>query len=345
MSHRGFFFCALLVSLAMSTFAQPSPTPAPATPEVAMDAIRTHILKEEPSDIPAVTWPNKVALREQLAGFGADAVPAILARIESENNKLTETEYGAAITMIPGEKVDRILADSFQKNAALRRMALTALTVRRSLYGPLTFPLSDEALGLLVDMVKNDGPGMVMLGMCVMNDTKARFGPILEQFKTAVRYDGDYVNTLVIHHLSPRAQNLYGYLRSFMDMGEIAWVPLRAAIQEAREQNDAEMDKWLCMAAGFAGDPEVADRLEPVVLSDPDRYVRTLAIRAYAASAGQKALPLLETLLDDTTVGEYDVKPFVPPPTIIADTAREEIYRINNPKPGKINGNSPVQPR
>lgn len=55
----------------------------------------------------------------------------------------------------------------------------------------------------------------------------------------------------------------------------------------------------------MAGDPSVSGELEGVVRSDPDRYVRCVAVRAYARSAGEEAIPLLVALLDDTTEGDY----------------------------------------
>jgi hypothetical protein len=55
----------------------------------------------------------------------------------------------------------------------------------------------------------------------------------------------------------------------------------------------------------MAGDASAAAALEAVVRTDPDRYVRYVAIRAYTASAGQNAIPLLQSLLDDETVSEY----------------------------------------
>jgi len=42
-----------------------------------------------------------------------------------------------------------------------------------------------------------------------------------------------------------------------------------------------------------------------MIMEEPDRYVRWVAVRAYAHSAKQDAIPLLELLLSDTTESEY----------------------------------------
>jgi hypothetical protein len=169
-----------------------------------------------------------------------------------------------------------------------------------------------------------------LLGLCAKNDVRTRFDPILARFIRDIRYTGEYPKVMA-SYLSPRVYTLNGYLLAFEQMGDASWAPLRAAIQEARSRGETEVEKWLCIAAGYACDPEAADALKPVALSDPDRYVRLVAIRAYSGSAGQKAVPVLESLLDDPTVGEYDLKSFAPPPKIIALTARAELHRLTNP--------------
>ena len=42
-------------------------------------------------------------------------------------------------------------------------------------------------------------------------------------------------------------------------------------------------------------------------------------------------MPVLESLLDDPTVGEYDVHPFMEPHLIVAQTAREELHMLADP--------------
>ncbi len=332
------FFCAAVPMLvppqARAEESPPAPPEAlPATAEATMDALHAQVFHRPPgTDYSPL---KEQALVDHLASFGLDAVPAILARIKEEDNGQMLHLYWSALGRIPGEELDHILMDIFLNGELRRESALNILASRRARFGPLSFPLSDAAINLLVDRINTPekvyiGSAMVMLGMCDRNDPGKRFPPILNRFAADVRYDGEYPkNTMT--YLSPRTASLAGYLSAFRSMGETAWPPLRAAIQEARNRGDAEVEKWLCMAAGYACDPEAADALKQVVLHDPDRYVRLLAIRAYARSAGQQAVPVLESLLDDPTVEIYNVHPFAPPRKIIGMTARAELYRLAHP--------------
>ncbi len=333
------FLCAavplLVLAQARAEESPPAPPEAlPATTEATMDALRAQVVHRPPgTDYSPL---KEQALVDHLASFGMDAVPAILARIKEEYTGQILHLYWSALGRIPGEELDHILVDIFLNDGGRREKALNTLASRRARFGPLSFPLSDAAINLLVDRINTPErvycrSAVVLLGMSGRNDPGKRFPPILTRFKADVRYDGEYPkNTMT--YLSPRTSALAWYLSAFRSMGETAWPPLREAIQESRVRGDAEVEKWLCMAAGYACDPEAADALKQVVLHDPDRYVRLLAIRAYARSAGQRAVPVLESLLDDPTVGEYDDHPFMEPYLIVAQTAREELYKLAHPE-------------
>ncbi len=328
---------ALIACVSAWTFAQTAPA-APQSNEgqdakallVELEALSAQIT--EKVDVEAALVRTR-EVSKRLIALGKEALPLIQERLADRSRPEFRRDLAYIVGEIPGEDADRELVRllCFDKSP-VAGTALFQLLHRRDRQGPFTFPLAEEELDLLVEAVKDgSGGGSIirLLGMCTQNDVKARFDPILARYISDIHYDGEFLE-IKDTYLSPRTFMLNGYLLAFRYMGDTAWAPLRAAIQEARDQNDAEVEKWLCMAAGFAGDPEVADRLEPVALSDPDRYVRLLAIRAYASSAGQKALPVLESLLDDTTVGEYDNKEFAPPRKIIAGTARAEISRLKS---------------
>lgn len=331
------FLCAaapLLVSAqARAEESAPAPPEAlPATAEATMDALHAQVFHRPPgTDYSPL---KEQALVDHLASFGMDAVPAILARIKEEDNGQMLHLYWSALGRIPGEELDHILMDIFLNGELRRESALNILASRRARFGPLPFPLSDAAINLLVDRINtlervDRGSAVVLLGMCGKNDPGKRFPPILNRFAADVRYDGEYPKN-TMSYLSPRTASLNWYLLAFRSMGETAWLPLRGAIQEARVRGDAEVEKWLCMAAGYACDPEAADALKQVVLHDPDRYVRLLAIRAYARSAGQQAVPVLESLLDDPTLSEYTGCSGIYLP-VIGGTAREELNKLANP--------------
>ena len=75
------------------------------------------------------------------------------------------------------------------------------------------------------------------------------------------------------------------------------------------------------------------EKITGLVLGDPDRYVRCVAIRAYAASAGKDAIPVLRTLVDDKTPSEYAIRPKDDPYYIIGWTAEEGIATCENGAP------------
>ena len=275
--------------------------------------------------------------RKKLLSLGPDALPAIQERLANPEGPAFRRGLAFLLGEIPGEASDRALVQLVcTDQAPVSTTALFQLLHRADQSGPLTFPLTDEELGVLVDAVNrpetHPGGGMVvrLLGLCAKNDVRTRFDPILARFIRDIRYTGEYPKVMG-SYVSPRVYTLNGHLLAFGQMGDTSWAPLRAAIQEARSRGETEVEKWLCIAAGYACDPEAADALKPVVLSDPDRYVRLVAIRAYSRSAGQKAVPVLESLLDDPTVGEYDVHPFMEPHLIVAQTAREELHKLANP--------------
>ena len=71
--------------------------------------------------------------------------------------------------------------------------------------------------------------------------------------------------------------------------------------QELLTARSERLRKWLTVALGFAGDEKVAAELKSLVISDADSSVRVVALTAYAHSAREKAVPFLETFLNDKT--------------------------------------------
>jgi hypothetical protein len=155
-----------------------------------------------------------------------------------------------------------------------------------------------------------------------------RLTPILERFESevvsptvtdSVRIMGAYV--------SPRVGTLNEFVLGISHIGKDAIPMLEQRRQRAAEKS--ELRKWLTLALGMAGDESVADDLGDMALGDPDRYVRWVAVRAYARSAKQKAIPLLEILASDQTESEYGVlPPDRGPVLLIGMTAMAELSRL-----------------
>ena len=267
------------------------------------------------------------ALADALTALGAQGRPAILSRLALLENPFFRRELTFVLGEIAGEASDRELIRllCFDDSSAVKNTALVQLLHRAELHGPLPFALSEKELNTLVEMTlktaresRYAGSLMRLLGFCAQNDVQTRFAPILTLFQEQVYFKGPFPR-IKDSYVSPRVYMLNGFLLTFKHMGETVWEPLREAREKALKADNTEFAKWLCLGLGFAGDPSVAQCTESVVLNDSDPYVRCAAIRAYAWSAGEAAIPILETLADDKTESEYSTDPW--PYYIIGDTA------------------------
>ena len=72
----------------------------------------------------------------------------------------------------------------------------------------------------------------------------------------------------------------------------------------------------------------MANDLRQLVQDDPDRYVRSVAVRAYAHSAGADAIPFLQSLLSNDMESEYYHFPNGQPMLLIRNAAKGELARI-----------------
>ncbi len=278
------------------------------------------------------------ALADELTALGAQGRPAILARLASLENPFFRRELTFVLGEIAGEASDRELIRllCFDDSSEVKNTALVQLLHRAELRGPLSFALSEKELNTLVEMTLKiareshyAGSLMRLLGFCAQNDVQTRFAPILTLFQEQVHFEGPFPR-IKDSYLSPRVYMLNGFLLTFAHMGETVWEPLREARKKALKVEDAEFAKWLCLGLGFAGDPSVAQCTESVVLHDSDPYVRCVAIEAYVCSAGEAAIPVLETLADDKTESEYSTNPW--PFYVIGGIARANLRILEQSK-------------
>ena len=282
---------------------------------------------------------------KRLLALGDDARQQIEVRLADPKNPEFRRVLTHTLGEMPGEEADKALLQllCFDKSHGVGEMALFQLVIRTEENGPFSFVVQEECIKALVEVVRKADIGtageiMRILGMCAKNDVSTRFRPILERFLSEVKYDGEFP-TVAGTYVSPRVYVLNQYLLAFRHMGETAWEPLQSAIKTARDAKDTEAEKWLCLGAGFAKDPSVASYLKDEVLGEPDRYVRCTAIRAYAASAGKDAIPVLKTLLDDKTPSEYEILPGNRAFYIIGLEAKGQIAEIEHPwSPPKRSG-------
>ena len=128
-------------------------------------------------------------------------------------------------------------------------------------------------------------------------------------------------------YVSPTIYVRNQFLLAISKIGEPA-IPLLTAEKKAAVGN-AEMEKWLVLALGFAGDQSVMKELEKILKNEPDISTRWAAVHSYAKSGKQDALPLLKQLLKDNTEADYrDCFPSAGSSFPVQDAARDEINRL-----------------
>ena len=287
-------------------------------------------LQENPRDDVARKEIHEVS--NQLIASGDDGREAILSEITTSTNEPIKRELTYILGEIPGVASDKMLIGLLcsEPSPAVGSMALMQLLHRADSNGPLSFALSEEELEVLLAALEVSESGQEtllirLLGICAQNDDERRFTPIIKHFRRAVRFEGAFPR-VKDSFLSPRVYALNGYLLAFKNMGAVAWEPLRHARKRALEEQDHEFAKWLCIAAGFAADPDAAECTQSIVLQETDTSTKYEAICAYAWSARMDAIPLLEKLVDDKTESEYSTDPW--PFYIIGSIARGHLREL-----------------
>jgi len=217
-----------------------------------------------------------------------------------------------------------MLAEASSPDAA--RRALTALENR-----PVRRALSEDELSALVTLVRDSsspiraGSGARVLAKCSVVAVGERLAPILERFKSEL--SSPYWADTRPSYVSPRVFVVNQFLLAISYIGAPAIEALAQERQAAAA--NSEIEKWWLIALGVAGDKSVAADLKDMLTEEPDRYIRCVAVRAYASSAGQDAIPLLESLLNDTTESEY-VHPRRGKFLLIQSAARSALRRLQN---------------
>lgn len=210
----------------------------------------------------------------------------------------------------------------------LARAALSALENR-----PVRRSLSESELRSLSDLIQQEGVllagmGARVLGKCERVPGEKRVEIALMRFLKELENPTD-TGRIRSTYVSPQVHVLNQFLLSFSYTGEDAIPALRQAAEDA--QTDAHKN-WLHLALGMAGDQGVAKSVGVLVASHPDKYVRTLAVRAYARALGMEAVPFLESLLRDETQSEYGDRR-MGPIYLIRNTAQDELARLRTSSP------------
>lgn len=293
--------------------------------EAATGASAVPLIAQLRKDVLASNSPNATAEQrnishrkviggvETLSGLGESAIPALTATLEQEPDENTRTFLATALAEIPGEKAARALLSVHRRLPSLRDAVEAGLGSRLKKLGVMECRLSDDEMGVFEKRIGEGAPlwvrgAMEIVSMCTENDVSEAVAIACKRYVKQVENPEPSPASPrhCAYYLPPQMVSLSQFLQGFLALGARAIPILRRERDSCSEEN---VDKWLRIALAYAGDEEAAAYLENTVKNDPDRYVRYLAIRGYARAAKDKAIPLLETLKDDTTLTEYGDNP------------------------------------
>jgi hypothetical protein len=180
---------------------------------------------------------------------------------------------------------------------------------KRTIRVPVTAGAKEALLRFLAECDGHSaGTAAMVLANCVAVPPSERVPPIMARFVSEVQTPAAPHETWGGSYISPYVRRLNAFLRAFSFAGDGAIPYLARAADQA---DDPYVRKWLAVARGMAGDPEVAAELERIIREDPDTSTRIEATRGYARSAKEAAIPLLVELLDDPAE--------IAPPKVSAD--------------------------
>lgn len=267
-------------------------------------------------------------LGDDLQAIGNMALPAIREALP----KCDETEavhLVGVLTGIGGSEATQFLVQLVcqPSNQKVASQALHVIGNR-----PIDFALTADQLECLAgviskaDILKAAAVSRV-LSRCERNDRKQVIRPILERF---IKEIGTPTELAPMHgaYTSPRVYVLNLFLLAFSNLGGEAVRDLETALDKAATP---DIRKWLVLALGMCGNSSKGEEIRRLVENDPDIYFRSVAVRAYARSIGEKAVPVLKVLLNDTAESEYDRLPDGTPVYPIRLAARDELARLGQP--------------
>ena len=169
------------------------------------------------------------------------------------------------------------------------------------------------------------GDASRVLARCVSLPVADRIEVIKERFKKEL-ISPSPIGSIRDTYLSPRVYVLNPFLLAFSYIGKPG-IPYLMQEKNKTVENE-EIKKWWILALGFAEDDSVAEDLKRIIQNDTDKSMQCIAIRAYARSARQAAIPLLEKLQEGYTPGKE-------PPSLqghmkylVEITAKEELFEL-----------------
>lgn len=293
------FVLAFGAALIVGSAAWPAETPS-MSPQQIIERLEVTVRGGTPDD---ESVEQRESLISALEACGNAAVPVIATRL-AEADETIAFELMRALVGIGTDSAVAVLLEQIahSPSANIADRAIGVLENKR-----ITRPLSPDELAALTTRVLTEsvgGAGLVarVLGNCQAVPVEGKLPPIMNRFEREV-LSTEPLPPVLGSYVSPRVFMLNQFLLALKNTGAPAIPMLRQ--KRAQVSANSELDKWFLLGLGMAGDESVAEGLKTLVLTEPDIYVRCVSVSAYALSAKQAAIPVLESLLDDPTVSEY----------------------------------------
>ncbi|MDF7809535.1 HEAT repeat domain-containing protein [Pontiellaceae bacterium B12219] len=262
----------------------------------------------------------------KIKSTGQTAIPALEEAIRTNDNDLASAYLVNVVSAIGGEDSTKVLIQSL----GLPNKPKTSMTALSSIGNrPITFMVSTNQINYLIGTIQK-GESLEaalaarVISRCDYNEKTPAVLPILDRYKKEIPKKQENL-TVRGSYLSPRAYLLNQYLLSFLSLGSEAIPELELAFKNEKQ---TEVREWIILAEGMVGKPSVANDIKELINNSTDQYFRSIAVRAYARSAGSTAVPFLESLLQDEGQSEYDNLPNGKAIYPVRISANDELVRL-----------------
>lgn len=241
----------------------------------------------------------------RLTACGDHAIPVICRALEDEGDRRVSCYLARSVAEMPDDAGPRALMDLYCRRPDLRSSIEAGFRGGRLEKGlSIGFTLSPEQMEALKDRIiggtRFDARGVAdLLAICHENRIDSLVAAMVVRYIDAIGPEEPAPTTMYHSFLYPYIVRLDSFLRAFKTIGERAVPALREAKKGEVPQHT---DKWLSIALGYSKDPQSAGQLAEILKADPNPCVRYVAMEAYALSAGEAAIPLIETFRNDTTM-------------------------------------------
>jgi len=278
---------------------------------------------------------------QKIISCGKEAIPAIKENLSS-TNELAKVHLVRILSLIPGNETTQILVQLAceESDTKIANEALSSIGNR-----PIDLSLSTAQIDFLTRKIDkansiHAASAANILSKSKMDDKGALTAPIVTRFRREIEGASNDMAQVPGSYVSPRVFRLNQYLRVFPNLGTNGIGQLKLLVDN--EKND-DVKKWLILALGMCGDSTVAEAIRDIVQNDSDPYIQCVSIPAYARSAKEAAIPVLEPLLKDNFKSEYDKLPGGKPVYPIRSMAKQALKRLKGNKGAQGNSVSNTQ--